>query len=71
MYKIILPCNEYFYDMICDLYFICYFNNELLFNLCCSSVAHSSRTLCDPVDCSIPRFPVLHHLPKLAQTHVD
>ena len=26
--------------------------------------------LCDPMDCSTPGFPVLHHLPKLAQTHV-
>ena len=25
--------------------------------------------LCDPVDCSTPGFPVLHHLPELAQTH--
>ena len=30
----------------------------------------SCPTLCDPVDCSIPGFPVLHHLPKPAQTHV-
>ena len=26
--------------------------------------------LCDPMDCSIPGFPVLHHLPEFAQTHV-
>ena len=26
-------------------------------------------TLCDPMDCSMPRFPILHHLPELAQTH--
>ena len=26
--------------------------------------------LCDPMDCSLPGFPVLHHLPELAQTHV-
>ena len=26
-------------------------------------------TLCDPVDCSTPGFPVLHHLLELAQTH--
>ena len=25
---------------------------------------------CDPMDCSTPGFPVLHHLPELAQTHV-
>ena len=27
-------------------------------------------TLCDPVDCSTPGFPVLHHLLEFAQTHV-
>ena len=26
--------------------------------------------LCHPVDCSTPGLPVLHHLPKLTQTHV-
>ena len=25
-------------------------------------------TLCDPMDCSTPGFPVLHHLLELAQT---
>ena len=36
----------------------------------CCSVAHSCLTLCDPMDCSTPGFPVLHHLPELAQIHV-
>ena len=35
-----------------------------------SSVAQSGPTLCDPVDCSPPGFPVLHCLPEFAQTHV-
>ena len=26
--------------------------------------------LCDPTDCSMPGFPVLHCLPEFAQTHV-
>ena len=26
--------------------------------------------LCDPMDCSIPGFPVLHYLPQIAQTQV-
>ena len=34
------------------------------------SVAQSCSTLCDPMDCSTPSFPVLHHLLELAQTHV-
>ena len=35
-----------------------------------SSVAQSCPTLCGPMDCSMPGFPVLHCLPELAQTHV-
>ena len=35
-----------------------------------SSVAQSYPTLCDPVDCSMPGFPVHHQLPDLAQTPV-
>ena len=35
-----------------------------------SSVAQSCLTLCDPIDCSMPGFPVYHQLPELAQTHV-
>ena len=35
-----------------------------------SSVAQSYLTLCNPMDCSIPGFPVHHQLLKLAQTHV-
>ena len=30
----------------------------------------SCPTLCDPMDCSSPGFPVLHHLPEFAQIHV-
>ena len=26
--------------------------------------------LCNPMNCSIPCFPILHHLPEFAQTHV-
>ena len=35
-----------------------------------SSVVQSCPTLCDPMDCSMPGSPVLHHLPEFAQTHV-
>ena len=35
-----------------------------------SSVAQSCPTLCDPMDCSTPDFPIHHQLPELAQTHV-
>ena len=41
--------------------------NQLHF---CCSITKSCPTLCDPVACSTPGLPVLHHLPELAQTHV-
>ena len=34
------------------------------------SVTQSHLTLCDPMDCSTPGFPVHHQLLELAQTHV-
>ena len=27
-------------------------------------------TVCDPMDCSVPDFPVLHYLSEFAQTHI-
>ena len=36
-----------------------------------SSVAQSCLTLCDPMDCSMPGFPVHHQLLELALTHVQ
>ena len=38
--------------------------------LCRCSGAQSCPTLCDPMDCNTPGFPVLHHLPEFAQTHL-
>ena len=35
-----------------------------------SSVTQSCLTLCDPMDCSAPVFPVHHQFPQLTQTHV-
>ena len=55
------------------------YNNDFLFlvmrnfkiySLCCCSVAQSCPTLFNPMDCSMPGFLVLYHLPELAQTHV-
>ena len=33
-------------------------------------MAQSCPTLCDPMDCNTPGFPVHHQLPDLTQTHV-
>jgi len=35
-----------------------------------SSVVQLYPTLCDPMDCGTPGFPVHHQLPELAQTHL-
>ena len=44
---------------------------EIIFwKLAISSVAQSCPTLCNPMDCNIPGFPVHHQLSELAQTHV-
>ena len=37
---------------------------------CCCSVVHSCLTLCNSMDCSMPGFPVLHHLLEFTLTHV-
>ena len=44
----------------------CYLPGSVQF----SSVTQSCLTLCDPMDCSMPGFPVHHQLPELTQTHV-
>ena len=41
-----------------------------VFSVICCSVAESCLTLCDPMDCSTPGFPVLHYFPEFALTHV-
>ena len=35
-----------------------------------SSVARSFPNLCDPMDCSMPAFPIHYELPELTQIHV-
>ena len=42
---------------------------QLLERPCCCSFSQSCPTLCDPMDCSMPGFSVLH-LPEFAQIHV-
>ena len=37
---------------------------------CCCSVSESRPTLCDPMDCRVPGFPIFHSVPEIAQTHV-
>ena len=42
----------------------------LILNCCCCSVTKSCLVLWDPLDCSVPRFPILLYLLEFAQTHV-
>ena len=37
---------------------------------CCCSVVQLCLTLCKPLDCSIPGFPVLHYFPEFAHINV-
>ena len=46
------------------------FRPYLFMSSCCCSVTQSCPTLCDPMDCSTPGFPVHHYLLEFAQTHV-
>ena len=36
--------------------------------VCCCSVTKLHPTLCNPMDCSLPGFPVLHHLPECSKS---
>ena len=54
------------YICVCVCVCVCVY----MFIYCCCLVAKSCLTVCDPMDCSTPGFPVLHHLPEFAQVHV-
>ena len=43
---------------------------RIAMEVCCCSVTNSCPTLCDPVDCSTPGFPVLRCLPEFAHIRV-
>ena len=52
-------------------FFSTYWLWAMSYVLCCyCSVAKSCLTLCNPMDCSTPGFPVLHYLPEFSQIHV-
>ena len=47
-----------------------YADSPAYYLFCYCSITQLCLTLCHPVDCSTPGFPILHHLPEFAQTHV-
>ena len=49
---------------------VCIHNKHLNWVVVVAVQSLSRRTLCDPMNCSMPGFPVLHHFPEFAQTHV-
>ena len=53
-----------FYMWIFGFFLILFITNN------CCSVTKLCLTLCSLMDCSMPGFPVLHHLLEFAQTHV-
>ena len=55
--------------------FICELPPQFLYNVIhmvvrCCSVTKTCLTLCCPMDCSMPDFPVLHYFLEFVQTHV-
>ena len=57
---------------VCNYVYSLNFGDRLtlgIFCCCCCSVAKSCPTIRDPMDCSMPGFPVHHQLPEFAQTH--
>ena len=57
-------------DSICFRLFFLHRKSWYPFENQFSSVAQSCPTLCNPMDCSMPGFPVLCQLLELTQTHV-
>ena len=60
------------YMNVCNYVYSLNFGDRLtlrIFCCCCCSVAKSCPTIRDPMDCSMPGFPVHHQLPEFAQTH--
>ena len=58
----------YIYECVCMSVSVCVYINVYLDLF--SSVTQLCPTLCDPIDCSMPGFPVYHQLLELTQTHV-
>ena len=70
----ILPCTVIFFILhIRKVQYLLWLWNVLsiLPKRChCCSVAQACLTLCDPMDCSMTGFPILHYILEFAQTHV-
>ena len=47
-----------------------FYRTVLVFCCCFCSTVQSCLTLCNPVNCSAPGFPILQYVPEFPQTHV-
>ena len=68
----------FYFLIICDFLFVWSLEQYFKFPsrtfkkpYCCCSVTKLCPTLCDPMNCSTPGFPVLHYLPEFAQTYAQ
>ena len=61
--------NFYHFYLLSRKYWCKYLWTAYLYGDCCP-FTQSCLTVCNPKNCSTSGFPVLHHLPKLTQTHV-
>ena len=66
---IIIPSASLIPPFPCDLNILLNFRDWDV-DISCCSVAQSCLTLCDPMDWSVPGFPVLHYLLEFAQIHI-
>ena len=71
----LLSFQEYFTNgIICDLLRTTFHSavrlNQVVLCISSCSVAQSCLILCDPMDCRMPGFPVLHHLSEFVKTHI-
>ena len=64
----LLPQLVYRYEQVTLEILLFRFKDISKMKICCS-VTQSCPTLCNPMDCGTPDFPVLHYLPEFAQTH--
>ena len=71
IFQVLCPWNKHCVRQcmwnVCELSHVNFQNNPVS---SVGSVTQSCPTLCDPMDCSTPGFPVHHQLPELTQTHV-
>ena len=67
LHTLIIYIFYYSHTSVCEVISQCGFD----FHCCCCSVTKECLTLCFLMNCSMPCFPVLHHLPEFAQKHVS